>query len=232
MSKMKKKYNTLKSYINISVGISISTAFFILSYDNIVEEINNDLVRGILIILLLLVSLGWYANYLFTNITDLETYSSLNLVEKISSLSIKEFWLIMILSLLFGALISSSTNILIFSAISVTLELFDIFGDIKVMSNLNNILLRENFYGGKKENKILIAIYDFWFNNPTLQRDILILFFFFVSLISAIINFYTDIKFFNYLSYTICILTIVLSEFIIYKWRKKRDIIIDKFENK
>lgn len=227
---MGKKYNTLKSFINISVGISISTAFFVLSWDNILGAIRENSIYGVLVILLLFVTLGWYANYLFTNITDLETYSSLEIVDKIPSLTIKEFLLVIVLSILFGILISFVTTILIYSAIATILELFDVLSDLKVMRNLSLSLKKDLFDDSKTKKKTFETIFDFWFLNPTIKRDILVLFFFFVSLVCAIIFYYTKNDIFKYLSYTIIILNICISEYIIYTWRKKRDKVIDKLE--
>ena len=137
----------------------------------------------------------------------------------------------MLLALFFGMLISISHLILIFSIIIVFYNLCDVWGGWQVSKTIRPLIDRKLAMDDCIEEKEIIKTLKlYYFGNPTLQRVITIMFCNWIAVCMSLIFYFDHNPLFRNIAYSLIILNIIISEIVIYLWRKKRDKIIDRFE--
>jgi hypothetical protein len=221
--KKKDKYQILKHYLQLGLAITISTSFFLLSIMDFKILLAADMISGILSICLFLVTLVWFASFINTSITDLEVISSNINIENIPGFKINHFILVIGISLSFGFLISFSTRLIYYMIAASIFETFDILSDCSVMYRLYSTIKNNHDINSRNAR----AIYDFWFARPTIQRDLILLICFNISLILSLISKYSNNLIYLYIGYLIVIFVVPIAEFIIHRWRIARDKILD-----
>jgi len=168
----------------------------------------------------------------------IETYRELNLLNdyldaKLSPrVKSKTFLTILILAIFFGILISTSHLIIAYSLILVTYNLFDLWGGWQVSKAIKPLIekkLKKEVHN--EEREIVTALYDYYFNNPTSQRVVTIMFFNWGAVCIGIIFYFLQETLYRNIAYLLIISNVIIGEIIIYIWRRKRDKIIYLNEN-
>ncbi|MFA5353643.1 MAG: hypothetical protein WC291_05395 [Thermodesulfovibrionales bacterium] len=146
----------------------------------------------------------------------------------------KTYVVIMSLALFFGVLISVSDKILIYAVLIVIYNLIDLWGGFQVQKILRPLI--DERIGAEKsqqEIEILRTIDCYYFQNPTLQRIVTIMFVNWIAVCSALISSYEEkglSQIYRDIAYLILVLNIIISELFIFIWRKKRDNAIERIE--
>ena len=230
-----RKNSPYKTYITLwAIGLSFVffTAATIQSWTKFSEIYLIDKIHFFLSI-----SLAVVAFFLFI-IYSIETYRELNLLNdyldsKLSPrVKSKTFLTILILAIFFGTLISISHLIIAYSLILVVYNLFDLWGGWQVKKIIRPLIknkLKKEVH--KEEREIVTALYDYYFNNPTFQRVVTIMFFNWGAVCISIIFYFLNDSLYRNIAYVLIIFNIIIGEIIIYIWRRKRDKIIYLNEN-
>ncbi len=229
------KNNPYKTYIALW-GIGLTFVFFVAStiqsWSKFLEIFEVDKLHFFLSLTLAIVC------FILLIIYSIETYKELNLLndfldgKRASRVQSKTYLTVIAIAIFFGALISITHMIIVFSIVIVFYNLFDIWGGWQVDKNIRPLI--ESKLKEKNEQEvenIVIAIKNFYFKNPTMQRDITIMFVNWIAISFSIVFYFTSENMYRNIAYTIIITNIIIGEIIIYYWRRKRDKIIYKNES-
>ncbi|MHB8910699.1 MAG: hypothetical protein ACYDAA_17635 [Syntrophales bacterium] len=134
-------------------------------------------------------------------------------------------------SVLLGILAYFSNNILIFTILFVMYNLGDLWGQ-----SMRDKGLREAFHSAKtgsanrNRHNVLRAIELYYLERPQLHRTTSIMFFSFVALILAVLSREESESFmglwFECGAYVVVEFNIIISEVIIFRWRRARDVVL------
>ena len=225
-------YKTYKILWAIGLSFVFFTASTIQSWRKFSEIYYIDRIHFFFSIFLAIVAFSLFIIY------AIETYRELNLLNdyldaKLSPrVKSKTFLTILILAIFFGILISTSHLIIAYSLILVTYNLFDLWGGWQVSKAIKPLIekkLKKEVHN--EEREIVTALYDYYFNNPTFQRVVTIMFFNWGAVCIGIIFYFSQETLYRNIAYLLIISNVIIGEIVIYIWRRKRDKIIYLNEN-
>lgn len=222
MSKIHEQY---VEYVNWAIGITFSVVAFLLSKEEILELLQTDIIKGIFSIALLLITGMVFILYAKSVRHELDIMDYILDSEKIrvNDLSGNAFLFVILLSISFGFLIAFSTNILYYSVIVIIYTIIDLFGLGVVIRNLTTQFKRNVFrhVTAKKEADIL---FDYYIGHPLHTRVAMLLVLRCIAFVLSIYTLFTGNMLGDIIAYIIIILTFIVSESVIYFWRKSRDV--------
>lgn len=222
---MSKTYNQLSEYINWAMGLSIAVATFLLSKDVLVDLIQNNLFRGILSIILLLVTIGIFFLYARAVRTELDILDTVFISENVQTndFSGNYFLAILAVAAFFGFLIANVTNIAYYSGAAALYSMFDMFGVSLVIRNFNILFRQKDFRNKPLIEKEADVLFDYYVGRPLLTRAAVILIFECIAFVLSIYSIFTGNELGSTIAYFIMIATFVVGEIAIHSWRKARD---------
>ena len=200
-----------KKLINWCFTVTVAVA-----KDKLVELFNNDLILGSLATILLVVTMARFFIYLYNADKELELINEAFEVGQDFKIKGSTFATPIIISVVFGILISYVTDIIIYSLGALVLSIADLYGQSVVNQNIATLLFRDNEWSEKQQ-----SLFELYLQKPLLLRGS---FYVAVTAITFILAFwanYKSIKLLTYLSYTLIILLFTIGELVIYKWRKE-----------
>jgi hypothetical protein len=204
----------------IQVGIGLSVAFLGIFFDKteFINALNGDPIDTILILLLLFATLAWFSNYVYVNIQDVEVLPKDFPNIKSSVLTLSAVFLMIGTSLSFGMLLATIHRIKTFLCAASIFSILDLTSDIGVLK-----LMSHGLYGEQKATKAQQIHYRFYFQRPTLFRDVISLSCFVIPLIVCYLFNIQLNRIISIFLYLLCISSILVTEIIIMRWRLTRN---------
>lgn len=232
--KGKKVTETLTLLWGSGLAITFFIATLIPSWNKYIELYYFDQVHFFLSAILAFTTFILFILYAIASHYEMTMLSQYLEEESVKRVRPHTYIVIFALAIFFGILITISDKILYYSSFIVIYNLLDMWGVWQLLKTLRTLIDKELKKELPKNIKDIINAIDFYyFKNPHLQRIVTILFFNWIALALAIISKYEKAPFSYYArnsSYIIIILNIIIWEFVIYGWRKKRDRAIEKAE--
>lgn len=134
------------------------------------------------------------------------------------------YYNVFILSVSFGVLIAVSHLILVYCGLMIILNVADFWGGWQGKRNIMPLFDKKLSQRVSPKNRQIIEIMRcHYLGNPTLERVATIMFFNWVAFSLALVAHYESLEWCRDLAYVIVILNILVSEVVMYRWRKNRD---------
>lgn len=221
----KKTYSLLVDLWGISIGISFVIATFFQSKDKYCTLFQTDKTYFYFAITLLIVTICVFFLYAIATKREMIMLKDYLDEKEVPRLRTDIFIIIFGLAVLFGFLISFTDNIFYYSIVLILLKTMDIFGDWHVLKSIKPLINKELNNSGidSKKLNIVLIINKFYFDNPTILRDVIILSLYWIGLCFALSFAILDEILYRNLSYSIIISSMIFNEIIIHFWRIKRD---------
>ena len=222
---MSRTYDQLSNYINWAMGLSFTVAAFLLSKDELVDLIQNNTFRGILSIVLLLVTMGLFFLYARAVRTELDLLDTVFVSENVQTndFSGNFFLAILAVAAFFGFLIANVTNIAYYSGAAALYSMFDMFGVSLVIRNFNILFRQKNFRNKPLIEKEADVLFDYYVGKPLLTKIAVTLIFECIAFVLSIYSIITGSELGSTIAYFLMIATFVIAEITIHSWRKTRD---------
>lgn len=228
----KSRWERLKMLFNIGLTVVIASGVVAFSKDRLMLLFTAESMQYFpiphLSAILLVVMLFLIFQWIRSASAEMQMFRD-HFEEFIPSLPGTSFQLVIGIAILLGILGYFSNNIIVFSAVFVCLNLFDIWGNWILTYHLRKTIseARSKAFEENGRRKGWFAIETYYLEKPQVQRSVTIMFFSFISLIFGLsAKIFPDHYLENVLisgAYCIMILNIVISEIIITIWRWKRD---------
>jgi len=171
-------------------------------------------------VLLALCTFGLFCAYIIATHRELNLLNNYLGENVIPGINAKTYWVTFGLAILFGALIALSRNLLAYSAVMVTYNLFDLWGNWQVAKTIGPPLERKlQIKQDKGLRRSLQTIRDFYFGNPTLPRIVTIMYMNWIVVCLALAYFLTDKDSLRTYGYVLLLANITIGELIIHRWR-------------
>lgn len=217
-----RKINLLEISWWVAIAITPAIVLTKTSFQILYPLFKTKFLDGFFPLILLIFTVIWFIIYMFTTKRELSFAEDFINLKKIKDIDVGEFLIVISLAILFGALMCNYHNFIIFCGLVVLLEFFDLLGNAIIVHNIY-ISLKTDVSEKNEITPIQQLMYDYYLENPTILRDFMVFFFHNVSLLLSIVYLYTNIEILRYIIYSNLIITITISEIIIFIWRKKRD---------
>ncbi len=219
----------LKEFINYGLGITIATAFALLSRDDLIASFKSEPIAGGLAIALLATTIVRFFLYIAAVRTEVDFMEWGLDTEKVIALRGPVFPVVIGLSVTFAALIATVTNILWHSIIAVIFALLDMFGPIVINRNIGAVLIERKFRHEDIGGPAYI-LYRYYFGRPIIMRVAIMLVSAVAACTLAVVWRFTGHALLQYGSYLLIISTIVIGEFVMHRWREQRNREIDSYD--
>ncbi len=215
---MDRVYRLLRQYWQIGVGVSVTTAFFLISIDRIKNEIIAEPIQGALLVLLLIITTFWLIAYMHSTLRELEMLRDYAIAPTIGPSNWIPLLMILGIALCFGTLIAFVTNLLIYSFFAIVLIILNSTGFAMVQRAIS-----AGVQDTERDQAVPIAIVEYYLYRPFLLHQTGMLVGFFVALVISLIAHYEQKTALRVLAALAIIITIILEEYILLRWRRWRD---------
>ena len=126
------------------------------------------------------------------------------------------------LAILFSALFASCRNLLVYAAIMVVYNLFDLWGNFEVLKKIGPPLEKKLALAKTQaEREPLQTLRSFYFERPTLQRIVTIMFMNWVVVCLGLVFLLTRDASFRNAGYVLLMLNIIGGEVVVHTWRAR-----------
>jgi hypothetical protein len=219
---MSKLHERIRDYIGWGIGITFCVASLALSKDKILGLLDKDPIRGTLSIMLLIVTGSLWFLYLKAVRYEIDLIESAFDADAIRSISGLVLPTVIGLSVVFGLLISLSTNIMLYTLIATIYSSLDLYGQNTTIRNINIFIKEELFRqpNGRAESE---ALFDYYIKRPLLSKISITLVLFCVAFVLSVVGHRESKPFLEYCAYGVVMVTIVAGEIAIQTWRNSRD---------
>ena len=188
-------------------------------YTNLLKQ---DPFHFILSILLALFSFGLFVAYAIATHYELNILKDYLDEKDVPRVMPKTYLVVIGLAILFGALISVSDKLVIYSSIMVSYNLFDLWGCWQVAKQIGSPLEKKLAISQDKPYKqALQNIKYFYFGNPIFPRIVTIMFINWIVVCLSLAYFLTNNELLRNIGYIIILINIAVGEIIIHRWRAK-----------
>jgi hypothetical protein len=210
--------------LNLLWGTGIAMMFFVASvlqsWHKFAELFAKDQLHFWLSVVVAVVSFSLFIAY------AVATHHELNLMRDYLGetdaprIMPKTYIVVVLLALVFGALVTVSDKILLYSMILVTYNLADLWGNWQVARMLAPIIRRAEARNLDQEDRRAVeTMRDFYFQNPTLPRIVTMMFFNWAAVCLAVSFHFTGLPAYRNASYALVLLTTIGGEAVIQWWR-------------
>jgi hypothetical protein len=210
------RFATLHRYWEAGLAVAIGSAFFLLSRDAIKNELARGPLAAAIVMAVLAVTLFEFVLYLFETQHELEMSLDYGLVERTGQRRWHELATVLVVATCLGGLISFATEPLIYTAMLIVFEVAECIGTYLVQRAVLKVY---------RENRIRSAeaIFEYYLFKPHFLRLAFRVGGFFLALTLALVGMYSRRLIFNQLAWLTVVVTFVISEAVIWRWRGQRD---------
>lgn len=219
---MSRLHEQIKDYVNWCIGITFAVASVVLSKDKILSLLDTDPTLGALSIMLLLVTVTLWFLYLRSVRYEIDLIESAFDADAIKNISGYVLPIGVGLSVVFGFLLSFSTNVMYYTGIAMAYSCFDLYGQATTIRNIN-IFIKEGLFrvpNGKAESE---ALFNYYIKRPLLSKISITLVAFCVAFVISVVGQRESNSSLVYAAYGLVMLTILVGEVTIESWRRVRD---------
>jgi len=220
------QYKTLRRYFSLAMGIVAITAGALRSYNEFTNIIAHDVVHGLLAILLLITTIGWLIGWYYFDDKELAFLEKNIKYELPQTHGTTRYVQIVFLAILWGALINMTVKVEIYIALAIFTFFIASSGYHVVRRSLEPTYTK----GYKTKKKGVIEFYRYYFNKPFCVLDNAVIIFLFIGLLFFMQYESTNASIFLYGSHIITILSILIHEVILWRWRTNRDKRMDSMQ--
>jgi hypothetical protein len=219
---------TLTRFLDIGVGIFVATAFTVLKFPRFGELYKTNPTHAVFSMALFITTCAWLFGWLYFDYQEVQFFRLYIDTDrkKIGWLKLSPFISMLIIGVVSGVLLGLSDQPRFFIIAASINLLVGFVGQKNVDKHFK--LLNQKFETYKKGPKK--AISDYYLKSSFQLLDIIAFAFLAVALVLAWNAFITSNQFNLYMSYSIIIITIIIHEGVLWKWRIKRDRTIDRYE--
>jgi hypothetical protein len=206
----------------LAITLAVAFGIYTLSrYGDLVRENKRLLVSALALSATTMLLFARYLTSTHHELGLLEEYLSPTSAPRIGP---SVYYNIFLLAILFGVLIAVSHLLLIYSALIILLNLADLWGGWQGKGKISPVFDKKLAQSlSPRDRKIIEIIRHHYLENPTLERVATMMFFNWMAFSLALVAYYQRINWPRDLAYLIVILNILVGEFIIHRWRTRRD---------
>jgi hypothetical protein len=218
--KMPRIFESLNALWGIAMAITLAAASVSLSWSEFAALLRVDHVHFILSTLLAIVTFGLFCAYAIATHSELNLFNDYLGESVIPRVKPRIYVLTFALAILFGTLIALSRNLLAYSAVMVTYNLFDLWGNWELGRHIGPPLEKQLQAEQNEEQKEALQIMkDFYFGNPTLPRIVTIMFVNWIVILLALAHIHTGTEVLRTSGYVLLLANITLGEIVVHRWR-------------
>lgn len=211
-------YRLLRQYWQIGVAVSVATALFLIRIDHIRDEIMAGPIQGVQLVLLLIITILWFVAYMHATLNELEMLRDYRIATTILTSNWVPLTIILLIALCFGALVAFATNLLIYSCFAMLLIIFNSIGFTMVQRAISTA--SQNAECGKAPP---IALVEYYLYRPFMLHQMGMLIGFFAAFLLSLLAHYEHEMQLKMPAAFAVIVTILLGECVILRWRRLRD---------
>ena len=223
---------TLKYLSALALGMVIPVVKLLSSFSEYEQMFELDKLHFFESVGLGLITCGLLLQYWWNSSYELDMLTDYLEEEVTLRIKIKTYCVIIFLAIFFGILISFSHKILIYCMGIIIYSLLDVWGTWQLGKTIEPLIKKRSEKSNGEERKTIETIYDYFFKNPYVQRILTIMFVNWIAFTLALIARYEKSlsRTLEFSAYVIVGLNIIVSELIITKWRRKRNVNLRKLE--
>ncbi len=230
-SKDRKAVETLNYLWAAGLAITLGVAFGIYSWGKI-GGFTQELRLLIEILALIATTVVLFVRYLTATHRELGLLAEYLNGSSAPRIGPSVYYAIFGLALVFGVLIATAHVIILYSAIILAYNIVDLWSGWLVRRNIAPLLEKKlSRHLSPEERDIVITIRDYYLGNPTFERGATLMFVDWIAFSLALVFHFTKLAWCRDLAYGIVILNLLAGEYVIYRWRRRRDQQIATLEN-
>ncbi len=211
----------LKMYFQFSVSILIAVAIGILSANKYALLLKSDLFHGILAIILFATTFIWILAWIYFDNKEIHIIEKHFNIIKLKRLNFLSVVLMLLNAIFLAALLAYSHEILIYTIILILNTLLTIVTTTIVHHHaIDEYVDIENI---KKNNNEWRVVLEYYVKKPLYILDVFLLIMLFISIVLLISSLKKNFTNGTYISYFICIFSILVHELVVWRWRFCRD---------
>jgi hypothetical protein len=221
---------TMNTLWAAALGIVLAIVFGFYSINKYGELSQGGLHFLVILLALFLTTILLFARYLTATHHELDL-----LADYVDGSSLRVgrsvYYSVFLLAGVFGALIAWSHLILVYTAVLLVYNIADLWAAWLVRQNITPLFQKKlSQHISLEEREIVGVIQSYYLGNPTLERAASLMFADWIGFSFALAFHYTKIVWYRDLAYLIVILNLLAGEYVIYRWRSKRDRQITQIE--
>lgn len=214
---MDRVYDTLDKYWALAIAVAVGCASILLTRDVLLREFEQGPLHSVTVIAALASTLFIFVLYINATREELELAKTHKYIELIGQLEAEQVILIFAVALCFGGLIAFVTNLLVYSAIMIGLQVFDLVGAYVV---------RRRFQDAEKKKHVdipgRVILHEYYVLKPHLILRSVRLIGCTIALVLAIAARRNNSAVLTALGWAAMICAILSSEYVLHLWRKVR----------
>ena len=209
-------YERFKNYIQLSIAVTFGTLGIFWSIYKSFELLQLNPIKFSFSILLVVTTGVWYFLYYHAVQNELDLLNSAFETKNLKLIPGPVLPIGIPIAILFASLIAFCFDIVIYAGIATLLKIFDIWGTSVLQTNIAK-LFQGRVFKDAREADILFTYY--FISSMNLRNCLLLVIF----LVLSILSYFLHNTMYEYVVYGIIIGSIGISEYVIYRWRKVRD---------
>ena len=206
----------------MSLVFSIFFALLFTSIPTYAELRLDNLPHFVVSIVLALLTFCLYCIYIISTHYEFDLLQNYIDDSDLTRVTPKNYFVAIGLAILFGTLMASAHNILLYAIIMVHMNMFDVWGGWQVARRLEPAFERAIESSEKNAKRIeeINTLKSYYLDNPTLPRVVTLLYANAVVVCLAIVYSYNANDTVHIASYILLTANIAIGEFVIFRWRK------------
>lgn len=230
-AKNRKAVETLNILWGAGIAITLAVAFGIYSWSKIEGLGQQDYRLLVETLVLLATTVILFVRYLSATHYELGMLSDYLNGSSAARISPSVYYAIFSLALFFGSLIATAHIIIIYSSIVLAYSLVDMWSGWLVRRNIVPLIERKKSqHLPVGEREIVKIIKDYYLGNPMFERAATMMFVNWIGFSLALVFHFTKITWCRDLAYGFVILNMLTGEYIIHRWRRKRNLLVAERE--
>jgi hypothetical protein len=214
---MDRVYDTLDKYWALAIAVAVGCASILLTRDVLLREFERGPLHSVTVIAALASTLFIFVLYINATREELELAKTHKYIELVGQLETEQVILIFAVALCFGGLIAFVTNLLVYTALMIGLQVFDLVGAYVV---------RRRFQGAEKKKNVDIPgraiLHEYYVLKPHLILRSVRLIGCTIALVLAIVARRSNSAVLTALGWAAMMCAILSSEYVLHLWRKVR----------
>lgn len=216
----KKIYESLNIMWTLAIGITFTLLATFLAWDKYINLMRSDIHLFILSALLAALTLGLFFAYAIATRHELNLLNYYIGEDYFTIVGPKTYLIGFALALLFSVLIALSTNLIAYSIVMVSYNLFDLWANWTVAENIGPAIEKKLHEEQNEELRQPIHVLkSFYFDNPTIPRIVTIMFVNWIVICLALSYYFTGNELLRNCGYIILLINIASGEIVVHYWR-------------
>jgi len=225
------RWESLEFYLNIAVALIVAVGVSVFSknrWDQLWPiSLSPEYLSSVLGLVLLATTVFLVFLYVFAVRCEMKMLK-VHLTEHVPSPTPQVFFFTIAFSIILGLLAYFSNKITVFTILFVIYNLGDLWGQAMRDKAIKAALAAAKTQPtGQTRHKVLTAIERYYVERPQVHRTTTIMFFSFVALILSILGREQSLgsigPWLECVAYAVMVLNIVISEYVIFRWRRESD---------